>query len=324
MDGGVYTKVLEAYNANDCDAVITALKVPDPSKFGILKASEEGYLESIIEKPPDDRYGNLANAGVYIFPKEIFPCIQETQKSVRGEYELTDSLQMLIDKGYRVKIVDISEFYWNDVGHPWQLLDTNRYILSKLPTDENVINLGGVIEDFVHIQGPVVIGKDAIIRSGSYIEGPAYIGEKTVIGPQAYIRPYSSIGNECHIGNSSEVKASVIMDHVFAAHLSYIGDSIIGEGVNFGCGAITANVRLDKKPISMEIKGNKVPTGLSKMGAVLGDWVSLGIQVSIMPGKTIGSYSHIGSNTIIQENIPPHSLVYVKQEQIIKNLESAE
>ncbi len=121
---------------------------------------------------------------------------------------------MLIDSGKRVKIVDISDYYWNDVGHPWQLLDTNRYVLSKLLPEEPVINLGATIEDYVQIYGPVVIGKDAIIKSGTYIEGPAYIGEKSIIGPHAYIRPFASIGNECHIGNSSEVKASVIMDHV--------------------------------------------------------------------------------------------------------------
>ena len=275
MDGGVYSRVLDAYNAGDCDAIIAAIQVLDPTKFGILKATKDGFLESIVEKPADDRFGNLANAGVYIFPPEIFSCIKETQLSVRGEYELTDSLQMLIDSGKRVKIVDISDYYWNDVGHPWQLLDTNRYVLSKLLPEEPVINLGATIEDYVQIHGPVVIGKDAIIKSGTYIEGPAYIGEKSIIGPHAYIRPFASIGNECHIGNSSEVKASVIMDHVFAAHLSYIGDSIIGEGVNFGCGTITANVRLDKQPISMMIKDKKVPTGLSKMGAVVGDWVRL-------------------------------------------------
>jgi len=98
-------------------------------------------------------------------------------------------------------------------------------------------------------------------------------------------------------------------------HLSYIGDSIIGEHVNLGCGTVTANVRLDKKNISMEIKGNLVETHKRKLGAIVGDYASIGINVNIMPGKCIGSYCEIGSNTIVSQNVPANSLLYVKQEQ---------
>lgn len=320
MDQEVFQKSIATFTSGQCNATIAALTVPDPTKFGIIKSNSEGFMETIVEKPVDDRYGKLANAGVYLLPSDIFKCIATTKKSIRGEFELTDSIQMLIDQGKKMKVVDISMHYWSDVGHPWQLLDANNYIMSALGDQNKIINNGGIIEEFVHIKGPVVIGKGTVIKSGTYIEGPAFIGENCEIGPHAYIRPFASIGNKCHIGNSSEVKASILLDHVFAAHLSYIGDSIIGEGVNIGCGAITANVRLDKKPISMEIKDKKVATGLKKLGAVIGDFASLGIQVSVMPGKTIGSYSQIGSNTLVQKNIPPNSLVYIKQELEIKEL----
>lgn len=318
MDSGVFQKSINTLTMNGVDGTIAAISVMDPTKFGILKTDSMGYLEKVVEKPLDDRYGKLANAGVYIFPPEIFEGIKHTPKSVRNEYELTDSIQYIIDHGKKLKVVDISDFYWSDVGHPWQLLDANHHMLSQLQPKENNSYPNAVIEDFVHIKGAVVVGNNTIIKSGTYIEGPVFIGDNCSIGPQAYIRPNSSIGNNCHIGNSSEIKASIIMDNVNIAHLSYVGDSIIGESVNLGCGAITANVRLDKQPIIMNIKGARVQTGLKKMGAVIGDGASLGIQVSIMPGKTIGSYAQVGANTIITEDIPQNSCVYVKQTLFFK------
>ena len=176
------------------------------------------------------------------------------------------------------------------------------------------------IENSVTIHNAVFIGENTVIKAGTYIEGPLIIGNDCVIGPNAYLRPYSTIGNNCKIGNSSEIKASIIMDHSAVPHLSYIGDSIIGEHVNIGCGTVTANVRLDKKNISMRIKGKPMETYKRKMGAVIGDYASLGINVNIMPGKCISSFCQIGSNTIVTQNVPQNSLLYVKQEQNITKI----
>jgi bifunctional UDP-N-acetylglucosamine pyrophosphorylase/glucosamine-1-phosphate N-acetyltransferase len=324
MDVEIFQKSLEAYKQGNCHATIAAFKVPDPNKFGIIKTNSVGLMEEIIEKPPDDRYGNLANAGVYIFDSQIFEGIDKTEKSPRGEYELTESMQRCIDKGYRIRVVDISGYYWSDVGHPWQVLDANHYILSHISNPTPVFDSGYLqknnitIEPNVTIKGNIIIGSDTLIKAGTYIEGPAFIGHHCNIGPNVHVRPYSAIGNHCNLGNSSEIKESILMDYSALPHLSYVGDSVIGEYVNFGCGTICANVRLDKAPVSMMIKDKKVATGRKKMGAVIGDHVSLGIQVSIMPGKTIGAYSQIGSSVVVSEDIPPYTLVYSKTELIKK------
>lgn len=324
MDVDIFQKSLDAYKQGNCHATIAAFKVPDPNKFGIIKTNAAGLMEEIIEKPPDDRYGNLANAGVYIFDSQIFEGIDKTEKSPRGEYELTESMQRCIDKGYQIRVVDISGYYWSDVGHPWQVLDANHYILSNLKnsnplSDKAYLDAQKItIEPYVTVKGNVVIGANTIIKAGTYIEGPVYIGSNCEIGPNVHVRPYSAIGNFCKLGNSSEIKESILMDHSALPHLSYIGDSLIGEYVNFGCGTICANVRLDKTPISMVIKDKKVATGRKKMGAVVGDNVSFGIQVSVMPGKTIGANSQIGSSVIVTEDIPPNTLVYAKNELIKK------
>jgi len=319
MDSQIFEKVVNEFSTNKYDGLISAKHMQDPTKWGILKSGDEGLLEKIIEKPPDNRYGNLANAGVYIFNQDIFEGIANTEKSVRGEYELTDSIQYLVDKKKKIKIVDISDYYWNGVGYPWQILETNHHIISIMAKNHELMQSKSnvKIEKSVTIHGAVEIGENTIIKAGTYIEGPLIIGKNCVIGPNAYLRPYSTIGDNCKIGNSSEIKASIIMNYTAVPHLSYIGDSIIGEHVNLGCGTVTANVRLDKKNISMEIKGNLLQTHKRKLGAIIGDFASLGINVNIMPGKCIGSYCEIGSNTIVSQNVPANSLLFVKQEQKI-------
>ena len=317
MDSQIFEKVVSEFSTNKYDGLISAKHMQDPTKWGILKSNDEGLLEKIIEKPPDNRYGNLANAGVYIFNQDIFEGIANTEKSVRGEYELTDSIQYLVDKKKKIKIIDISDYYWNGVGYPWQILETNQHIISNMDENEEltISKINVLIENSVTIHGNVKIGENTIIKAGTYIEGPLIIGKNCVIGPNAYLRPYSTIGDKCKIGNSSEIKASIIMSHTAVPHLSYIGDSIIGEHVNLGCGTVTANVRLDKKNISMDIKGKLLETHKRKLGAIIGDYASLGINVNIMPGKCIGSYCEIGSNSIVSQNLPANSLLYVKQDQ---------
>ena len=323
MDSQIFEKIVSEYSTNQYDGIISAKNMQDPTKWGILKSDDKGLLEKIIEKPLDNRYGNLANAGVYIFNQDIFEGIAKTEKSVRGEYELTDSIQYLVDKKKKIKIIDISDYYWNGVGYPWQILETNHHIISNMAENKELTQSkkNVLIENSVTIHGNVEIGENTIIKAGTYIEGPLIIGKNCVIGPNAYLRPYSAIGDKCKIGNSSEIKASIIMSHTAVPHLSYVGDSIIGEHVNLGCGTVTANVRLDKKNISMEIKGKLHKTHKRKLGAIIGDYASLGINVNIMPGKCIGSYCEIGSNTIVSQNVPANSLLYTKQEQkqILKN-----
>ncbi|QEE16889.1 bifunctional sugar-1-phosphate nucleotidylyltransferase/acetyltransferase [Promethearchaeum syntrophicum] len=318
MDSRIFEKILDEFSTNTYDGLISAKYMEDPEKWGILKSNKEGFLENLIEKPPDNRYGNLANAGVYIFNQDIFEGIANTEKSLRGEYELTDSIQYLVDRNKKIKIVDISNYYWNGVGYPWQILETNHHIISEMNTD--LIHSSVVEEGSVTIKGIVEIGENTLLKAGTYIEGPLIIGKNCVIGPNAYLRPYSTIGDNCKIGNSSEIKASIIMNHTAVPHLSYVGDSIIGEHVNLGCGTVTANVRLDKKNISMELKGNLIETHKRKLGAFIGDYASIGINVNIMPGKCIGSYCEIGSNTIISKNVPANSLLFTKpkQQQILR------
>jgi len=205
-DEQVFLDVVNLYNAGKCDGVITLFAVDNPEDYGIITLDEQGYAKGIIEKPPREAdVGNMANAGIYIFDSKLFEAIDQTEESVRGEYEITDSIEILIKNGAKIHGYDLSKFFWSDIGLPWQLLDANQFILSKM---ESAIN--GDVEENVNIKGKVYIGNNSRIMSGTYIEGPVFIGEGTIIGPNAYLRPYACICNNCRVGNSSEIKNSII------------------------------------------------------------------------------------------------------------------
>lgn len=300
LDSEIFTRAVERFKKGNTDAVITLFEVPDPQKYGIINLDSEGFVKKIVEKPETNEYGNLANAGVYIFSSKIFEGIKNTPKSKRGEYEITDSMQILVDGGYKIAGVNVTGLKWSDVGHPWQLLDANQYLMGFIKRN---ISDKAEIEEFVIIKGEVIVEEGAVIKSGSYIEGPAIIGKGCILGPQCYIRPYTSIGPKCHIGNSTEVKASVILEHTNAAHLTYIGDSVIGANVNIGAGTKFANVRLDKKEIPMMVKGQRVNTFRKKLGAVIGDNASIGINVSLMPGVKVGIGKFVMSGSVVLKDI---------------------
>ena len=235
------------------------------------------------KEPPS----HMVNAGLYYLDRCIFDAIDRTAVSSRGEYELTDSLQILIDGGYELFLVEIEQ--WFDLGYPWSLLNANQWFCKKLSFHNS-----GCIEEYAVVKGAVSIGEGTVIRSGSYIVGPVIIGKNCQIGPNCYIRPYSSIGNGCHIGASVEVKNAIIMQNSSLPHHNYVGDSIIGVGCNLGAGTKIANLRLDKK----EMKVADMPTGLRKFGAVIGDGVQTGINASINCGCIIGERVFIGPNAL--------------------------
>jgi len=159
----------------------------------------------------------------------------------------------------------------------------------------------------------VTVAETARVRSGTYVEGPAFIDEKSDIGPNCYIRPCTSIGKNVRIGNACEIKNSVVMDNTHIGHLSYIGDSVIGEGCNLGAGTVTANYRLDAGTIKMRVKDTVLDSGRRKLGVVLGDGVKAGINALFMPGVKAGKDSWVGPNVIVHRDLPAKAVVLLKQ-----------
>ncbi|RLJ09573.1 MAG: glucose-1-phosphate thymidylyltransferase [Candidatus Aenigmatarchaeota archaeon] len=256
---------------------VSAKKVSDPSSFGIWIV-ENGLVRGYEEKPENPR-SDLANPGLYVLTRDIFPHIRSLQKSPRGEYELNEAVNNLA-KDIDIHCVEIEG--WIPIGYPWDVLDANEKILES---HKGIVK--GLIEEGVVIKGEVSIGMNTLVKSGSYIEGPVIIGDNCVIGPNCHIRPKTSIGNDCHIEFGVQIKNSVIGDGVNIKHLSYIGDSVIGDNVNIACGTITANLRHDGNSVSSFVKGQKIDTKRRKFGTVIGEGAKTGIGTLIYPGRKI-------------------------------------
>ena len=297
--------------------VVVGVVHENPSEYGVL-IEENGLLKSIIEKPAMPP-SNLVNAGIYKFRVgDLRPYLENLKPSVRGELEFTDALTNAVLNNTIIRILKLDGSKWIDIGLPWNILDANKMAFKYLVEGSK---FNGVIESNVSIKGNnIVIEDGALIRSGTYIEGPVYIGSGAIIGPNARIRPYSVICNDSVVGFSVEVKESLIMEHVHVSHLSYVGDSIICEGVNFGAGTITANLRFDDKPVKINIKNKRVSTGRRKFGAIIGGYVKTGINVSLMPGVKVGSYSWIAPGAVVYEDVPPRSFLRFKIEYYIEPL----
>jgi UDP-N-acetylglucosamine diphosphorylase / glucose-1-phosphate thymidylyltransferase / UDP-N-acetylgalactosamine diphosphorylase / glucosamine-1-phosphate N-acetyltransferase / galactosamine-1-phosphate N-acetyltransferase len=281
--------------------VIALAEVPDPSAFGVVEM-KDGKIISLEEKPRRPKSG-LINAGIYLFDQDIFPLIDGTPKSSRGEYEITDTIHALLEKrdfhGFRLP------GDWIDVGRPWDLLRANAALLASLKG-----GVHGHLDPGAALVGEVLVQEGAEVRRGAYIEGPTIVGEGAVIGPNCYIRPSTSIGPKARVGNGCEVKNSILMSDAHVPHQNYVGDSILGERCNLGAGTKVANLRLDEAPIKVMFRGVEVDTGLRKLGVIMGDGVKVGINASIDAGTIIGEETFVGPASHVRGNIAPRSRIF--------------
>jgi len=275
------------------------LEVKNPHDYGIVELKGKNIVKIYekMEKP----FSNIINAGIYHFNKKLFEYIKKTDKSPRGEYEITDSINLLVKKQTMHGII-LKE--WRDVVYPWHLLDANEEILKKMKKD-----IQCDVEKNTTLKGTVIVGKNTKILSGSYIEGPVVIGSDCKIGPNCYIRPYTAIGNNCHIGNACEVKNSIIMDNSNVSHQNYVGDSVIGQNCNLGAGTKVANLRLDKRNIKIVLNGKKLDTKRRKLGTIMGDNVQTGINSMMNVGSMIGNNVFIGLGATAEGEIKPKSKI---------------
>ncbi|MGD8564793.1 MAG: sugar phosphate nucleotidyltransferase [Candidatus Bathyarchaeota archaeon] len=310
--------IIDFHTKDSPSATMAVTQVENPEDYGIVEVQNGSYVSTLIEKPPrNDAPSNLANAGIYVLSPEIFDKLKEVAASPRGELEITDAISNLLNAGEKVAAVQIPNNDWVDVGKPWDLLRANQWILAR-----REMEVHGKIESGVKIVGSVSVAKTARVRSGTYIEGPVLIDDDCDVGPNSYIRPYTSIGRGTRVGNACEIKNSIIMDNVHIGHLSYVGDSVVGERSNLGAGTITANLRHDSGKVKVMVKEKIIDSGRKKLGAFIGDDVKAGINTLFMPGVKIGIGSLIGPNVVVYRDVQSNTMVTVKQNLEEKKLGS--
>ncbi len=173
--------------------------------------------------------------------------------------------------------------------HPWDALaKLDEYLANidrwKIECDTS---------DAAYIDQNVSIGHGTIIEHGAVIYGPTIIGKNCEIRTGAYIRGGVLMGDEVKVGHATEIKHSILFNYAYAAHFNYVGDSVVGHRAHLAAGAITANVRLDKKTVRVRDGESSIETGLPKFGALIGDGAEIGCNAVLNPGSILGKKSAV-------------------------------
>jgi NDP-sugar pyrophosphorylase family protein len=194
---------------------------------------------------------------------------------------------MPIDTSY---FFDFSHFQHKalflEESHPWLVL---THLLEYLHSQPLGL-LKGLVSPSAYLINPeaISIGEGSIVEPGAYIKGPCIIGRDCVVRHGAYIRGNVLVGDRCVIGHDSEVKHTILFDKAQAAHFAYVGDSILGNEVNLGAGTKCANLKLDGSSVNIHFNGERVPTQMRKLGALIGDHTQIGCNTVTNPGTLIG------------------------------------
>lgn len=207
-------------------------------------------------------------------------------------------------------MIDLENFahkeLWKEEDPIWQpLLHLNDYLKSQVFKIEIDLPVG------VFLKNPelISIGAGTFIEPGVMIYGPCIIGKNCYIRQGAYIRENVILGNDCQIGHSAELKHSILFNGAAATHFTYVGDSILGNFVNLGAGVKCANLRIDRKEVTVVYNGRRIQTSLKKFGAIVGDFVQIGCNSVLNPGTLIGKESFIHPLSNIKGTIPARSQI---------------
>lgn len=318
VEAAAYHATVEAGRQQGRGGAILAQTVDTYFPGGYLSV-EDNRITGIVEKPGE---GNEPSNLVTIV------CHYHRDGSV-----LLDALQKVDetrDDGYEQALSKLfaQESYapvaynriWQAVKYPWHLLHLLPVMLGGIR--EKKIDPSAQIHPTAVIEGNVVIAEGVRVLPHATIVGPCYIGPHSIIGNNALVRG-SSVGDHCVIGYCTEVKSSILHSHVWT-HSTYIGDSVIGTNVSFGAGTVTGNLRLDEGEILSAVGDNRLGTGLTKFGAIIGDHCRVGIRVGINPGVKIGAHSFVSSAALVEQDLPERTFARMKAGELVLKDNTAE
>ena len=221
--GGI-TEFVQQFRDNDADAQILLAKVRDPERFGVAELGPDGHVARLVEKPKEPK-SDLALVGVYLFSGSIMDACHAISPSPRGELEITDAIQWLIDEGQTVAERTITG-WWKDTGKLHDMLEANRIVLDTFEP-----RMAGTLDEASEIQGRVVIEEGAELVN-STVRGPAVIGQRTRL-VNTFVGPYTSIYHDCEIVDS-EIEHSIVLEETTIRDVRRMEDSLIGKKVEVG------------------------------------------------------------------------------------------
>lgn len=337
MDAETINKAFDYHKENDNAITLISALVDDTNGIGHIKRDENGVLLRIVEHKDateEEKKINESNAGCYWFKgaELSFALDNITNNNVQHEYYLTDSLEILINKGCNVGAYVVENAEVTLGANDRKQLNNLNNIMKRNILDKHLIDGVNIPStDGILIGTDVEIGNDTTILPNTIIIGKVSIGNGCVIGPNTYIenstvgnnvkldnvkltnsvvkdgadagpfahiRDNSVVGENVHIGNFVEVKNSVIEKGTKSAHLTYIGDSDVGENVNFGCGSVTVNY-----------DGNK------KDRCKIEDGAFIGCNTNLVAPVTVGKSAFTAAGSTITEDVPENSLAIARSKQ---------
>ena len=190
--------------------------------------------------------------------------------------------------------------YLTQFEYPWQALAGIKNLIVTLGS-----RLG---EEYTEVSPEVWVHTSAKIAPTAYIGAPCIIGANTEVRHCAYIRGSALVGENCVVGNSVELKNVILFDNVQVPHYNYVGDSILGYRSHMGAGSVTSNVKSDKTLVVIKSDDGQIPTGIKKVGAMLGDFVEVGCNSVLNPGTVIGRNSNVYPTSCVRGVIPANSI----------------
>ena len=207
-----------------------------------------------------------------------------------------------LDKTMAKELFEQTEYPWEIIGK------ISEFILKTgetLPKDE-----------YEEVREHVWIHKSALVFPNAYIGAPSIIGPNAKILHCAFVRENALVGAGCTVGNSTELKNVILFDGVEVPHYNYVGDSILGYKAHMGAGAITSNLKADKTNVTVSIEGQKVETGIRKMGAILGDFAEIGCNSVLNPGTIVAHHSNVYPLSMVRGYVKPYA-IYKKQGEVV-------
>ncbi len=201
----------------------------------------------------------------------------------------------------------LAKDYLSQFTYPWEALKGIKDLILTLgPT------LG---DDYEEVSPQVWVHRTAWVYPSAYLGAPCIIGPEAEVRHCAFIRGSALIGAGCVVGNSTELKNVILFDKVQVPHYNYVGDSILGYKAHMGAGSITSNVKSDKSLVVIHGEEN-IPTGIKKVGALLGDYVEVGCNSVLNPGTVIGRNSNVYPTSCVRGVVPENS-IYKKNDTIV-------
>lgn len=211
---------VDEFESKKFNCFLALSRVRDPQRFGVPEINERGEIVKIVEKP-EKPMSDFAVTGIYIYDHHIIEAAENIKPSNRGEYEISDAHQYLLDHGFKIGYKEITG-WWKDTGKPEDLLEGNQLLLNQIEG-----KIKGKVNDVSTVQGKVFIDEGAQVTGRSFIRGPVSIGKNTMI-KNSYIGPYTSIGSNVEI-YGSEIEHSIVFDEADIFCNKKITDSLLGR-----------------------------------------------------------------------------------------------